>query len=565
MGAARPHSPFRQVREAAQRSLAPALIALIALLWTAVASVAAAFLYEAREAALQRATERAEGLAQVLEAHIVRTYQAVDITLAAVAGTLRLAETGIEDDNLRQMLIERLQGLQPYGRALFVADADGRVMHDTWYLTLQGASLADRDYFRGHLQDPALKSAIWPPVVSRADGAWSLPITRAIAEGGPFQGIVAATIEPHYFQAIFSRLGMERADVTALYYRDGTLIARHPYDQRMVGTSFADAAVFSTHLPRAATGSYVTESGMFSYGRLVSYRSLEGMPMAVVISQSTRSILRAWRQTAAAAAVALAGLAVLLGVIVALLLRQQRIRELGRMRTVQSEKLEALGHLTGGISHDFANLLNVVSISLRTIALEPHHAGRVRDAAAVAERALVGGARLLEQLQTFARRQPMHVQPANLNVLVDSAIELLRHVTGRDMKLRADFAPAVAPCLLDETELEVALVNLLVNAKDAGARKVVLKTFEYGAGHVGLSVADDGAGMPEEVRRRAFEPYFSTKGTEGTGLGLAQVYGFMRQIGGDVHIESRPGRGTTVYLLFPRAPVPAPATQAQGA
>jgi signal transduction histidine kinase len=162
------------------------------------------------------------------------------------------------------------------------------------------------------------------------------------------------------------------------------------------------------------------------------------------------------------------------------------------------------------------------------------------------------------------------VQPADLNVLIDAGIELLRQAIGPKVKLDTELAAQVAHCLLDETELEVALVNLLVNAKDAGARRIVLKAYNCtdeakpsgwrgarAADYVCLAVADDGPGMSEDVRRRVFEPYFSTKGTHGTGLGLAQVYGFLHQIGGDVCIESQPGKGTTVFLIFPKAPAAA--------
>jgi two-component system NtrC family sensor kinase len=414
-------------------------------------------------------------------------------------------------------------------------------------------NLADREYFRAHLENRSLKSAIWPPLRSRADAGWFLAVTRPIAEDGPFRGVVVGTIEPHYFQALFGRLGLGSADRVTLHFRDGTLIARHPYEEGAIGESFADSRVFRKELPAAAAGSYITESGMFSHERLVSYRALQGMPLVVAMSQSTQSILATWRQVAVAAAAALGALLALFAGLVAYFLRRHRIREIGRMRSMQSEKLEALGHLTGGVSHDFANLLNVVGASLRTIQAHSADPERLREAIAVGERAVVRGSNLLEQLRTFARRQPLHVQPADLNLLIESGIELLRQAIGPKVKLRTELAAQAAHCLLDETELEVALVNLLVNAKDAGASRVLLNT-DIRGDVVCLAVIDDGQGMSPEARRHVFEPYFSTKGEHGTGLGLSQVYGFMRQMGGDVSIESRRGRGTTVRLMFPRAP-----------
>jgi two-component system NtrC family sensor kinase len=334
-----------------------------------------------------------------------------------------------------------------------------------------------------------------------------------------------------------------------LYHRDGTLIARHPHREDDIGRSFADSFLFSQRLPSAPAGTYVTSSGLFSFERVVSYRSMEGLPLVIAMNQSTRTILEPWSQAAFAASAALAGLALLLAVLVWLFLRLQRIRE----RSLQAEKLEALGHLTGSISHDFANLLNVVSASLRVIRHESAGQPRIGEAAASSERALLRGAQLLETLRTFARRQPMHVVPADLHRLIRAALDLLGQAAGPGVALQAELAAAEADCMLDETELEVALVNLLVNARDAGARRVVLRTFNRD-GAVCLAVSDDGQGMAPEIRRRVFEPYFSTKGEQGTGLGLPQVYGFMHAVGGDVAIESRPGKGTAVILSFPKAP-----------
>ena len=544
------------------------LILLAALSWLAMAAIVAAFVYGERKEALHRAARNSEALVLALDAHTVRTFQAVDITLAAVAAALRSAQ-GLQkhDPSFRQMLAARLDALQPYTRAIFVIGPDGRIMHDTDYPATPDIPLTDRDYFQAHLKDPALLRTITGPLRSRSGLGWFLAVTHRI-NGPQFGGVVAAAMLPSYFEAMYGDLGLGTSDAVMLFHRDGTLIARYPAEEGRIGVSFAGYPLFATYLPQAQAGSYLTgEAPLFPHQRLVSYRSLGNLPLVVALGRSTEEVLAPWRQTALGAALALGALLLLLGALVAQFLRQQRIRDVARERSLQAEKLEALGHLTGSVSHDFANLLNVISASLRTISLGHDDPRRVREAVSVGERAVVRGTRLVDQLRAFGRRQPLHVQPTNLNRLLVSAIELLRQATGQRVRLECDLAPDVARCLLDETELEVALVNLLVNAKDAGAGRVVLKTYncneqnrpegwrgERPANYVCLAVIDDGPGMPEEVRRRVFEPYFSTKGEKGTGLGLAQVYGFMRQILGDAHIESRPGKGTTVYLLFPRAP-----------
>ena len=552
---------FRAVREAGQRSRAGALIVLALGLWLIMAFVVGAFLYAERKEALRRAEHSAEALVLALEAHTARTYQAVAITLAGVGDALRLAPALQKNDPaFQEALRERLQALQPYARAIVVLDADGRAVHDTSHPHMPEISAFDRSFFQAHRQDPLLESGIWPPLQSRRSGlGWFLAVTHRLAEAGEFRGVVMAALEPQYFSALFGQLGLGTAEVISLYHRDGTLVARYPHQETLIGKPFADPAMFAERLPRAPSGTYVTDSGPFE--RLVSYRALEGKPLVIAMAQATEQILRSWRETALGAALGLGALALLLAALVAQVLRQERVRDLARERSVQSEKLEALGHLTGSVSHDFANLLNVMSASLRIIAAEPANARRVREAAAVGERALLRGSRLVEQLRTFARRQPMHVHPADLNLLIVAGMELLRQATGQGLRLQTELAAHLPRCLLDESELEVALVNLLVNAKDAGARGVVLKTRSTG-NFVCLSIVDDGLGMSAEARRRVFEPYFTTKGEQGTGLGLAQVYGFMRQIGGDVHIESRQGKGTTVTLTFPMAPAAAHARAA---
>lgn len=560
-------SAFRAVHKAGRGSHSGVLVLLAAMLWLVMAVIVGAFLYGERQRALQHAVRDAEALVSVLGAHTARTYQAVDITLAGVADALRLAPGLQRDDpRFRQALRRRLEALQPYARAIFVLGPNGRLLQDTYYPSAPNASAADRTYFQAHRNDPGLKSAIWPPLRSRFRNDWFLAVTRQVGDDTRFRGIVVASLEPRYFETLFRRLGLDGVQAITLHHVDGTLIARYPHQEDQIGRSFAESALFAQQLPRAATGSYITRSGLFSFERLVSYRVLEGMPLVVTMGQSTQTILESWRETVLGAGLALGALLLLLAALVAQFLRQQRLRDLARERSLQSEKLEALGHLTAGVSHDFANLLNVVSASLRIIQAESKDAPGIREALPVAERAIVRGTQLIDQLRAFSRRQPLHIAPADLNLLVDAGIELLRQVTGPGVKLQTALAEGVARCLLDETELEVALVNLLVNAKDAGASRIVLKTHNCteetkpagwrggrAADYVCLSIVDDGPGMTERVRRRAFEPYFSTKGEAGTGLGLAQVYGFLRQVGGDVHIETQPGKGTRVHLLFPKA------------
>jgi signal transduction histidine kinase len=562
----KPGALFRRVRGAGRGSRALA-IGLALVFWIAAAVIVGALLLHQRNEILDRATRNAGALALVLEAHTARTLEAVDVMLAGVADAQRIAPALQKHDPVFQAtLIERLQAMHPYVRAIFVIGADGWVRHDTDYPSTPDVTLADRPYFEAHVANPALGHSVSSPLQSRSGLGWFLAVTRRIGGPDAFQGIAVAAVQPQYFESLYRRMGLGEADVITLYHRDGTLIARYPGGTSEIGKSFAAYAMFVKHLPAAAAGSYVTDQGVLDFERLVSYRALDNGPLVVAVAQNMASLLEGWHIQAIGAAIALASLMLLLAALVALFLRQQRLRDIAHERSAQAEKLEALGHLTGSVSHDFANLLNVMAASLRFLGLGPADSQRTREALAVAERAVMRGSQLIDRLRSFARRQPLLLRAAELNAVVGEGVALLRQVVGPSIRMAEELAPGLAPCLVDETELEVALVNLLVNAKDAGARQITLRTFDCTAeakplgwkierpsDYVCLSVIDDGPGMPEAVRRRAIEPYFTTKGKAGTGLGLSQVYGFMRQIGGDLHIESQPGKGTRVHLLFPKA------------
>jgi signal transduction histidine kinase/CheY-like chemotaxis protein/HAMP domain-containing protein len=230
----------------------------------------------------------------------------------------------------------------------------------------------------------------------------------------------------------------------------------------------------------------------------------------------------------------------------------------------QSQKMESVGQLTGGIAHDFNNLLAVVSGNLELIE-DAADNGRVRQFAAAARRATDRGAKLTAQLLAFSRQRILNPKLVSANQLISEFQELIRQAVGGscEVKLRTD--DRLWLCHVDPPLLETALLNLALNGRDAmpdggvleiETRNVVLDEGAVaGPGsYVRLSVKDSGCGMPPEVRDRVFEPFFTTKEVgKGTGLGLSMVYGFVRQSGGHVAVESAPGVGTTVALYLPKA------------
>ncbi|MFL6734450.1 MAG: PAS domain S-box protein [Sphingomicrobium sp.] len=227
----------------------------------------------------------------------------------------------------------------------------------------------------------------------------------------------------------------------------------------------------------------------------------------------------------------------------------------------QSQKMEALGQLTGGIAHDFNNLLTVVVGGLDMItrrAEDPKLKRYADNALSAAER----GARLTGQLLAFSRVQRLEVRPTPVAPLIEEMRPLLRNVLGPGIEKRFDLDDEHVLVMADPTQLEVAVLNLAINARDAmpdgGILTFSTKSVEVSTDpeledgdYVQLCIADTGTGMPQEVADRAFEPFFTTKEVgKGTGLGLSMVYGMARQSGGSARLESRPGEGTTVKLLF---------------
>jgi len=230
----------------------------------------------------------------------------------------------------------------------------------------------------------------------------------------------------------------------------------------------------------------------------------------------------------------------------------------------QSQKMEALGQLTGGIAHDFNNLLTVVVGGLDIIAKradDPKLKRYAENALAAAER----GARLTGQLLAFSRVQRLEVRPTLVAPLIESMRPLLRNVLGPGIDKQFALDESIMPVMADPTQLEVAVLNLAINARDAMPNGGVLSfatkavrvkgdnEIEDGD-YIELTITDTGSGMPPEVVQRAFDPFFTTKEVgKGTGLGLSMVYGMARQSGGAARIESAPGKGTSVRLLLRRA------------
>jgi len=231
--------------------------------------------------------------------------------------------------------------------------------------------------------------------------------------------------------------------------------------------------------------------------------------------------------------------------------------------SVQAQKMEAIGQLTAGMAHDFNNLLQVISGNLELALLAIGPGTRAAEPIARAQSAAMKAGKLTQQLLTFARKQRLDPRRVNLNALLVEFSDLMVRTLGDHVRLQLDLRPGLPSCKLDPTHLEMALLNVVINARDAmpaggevRIRTELLAAEEAAKGappapaQVRVSIADEGVGMTPDVMRRATEPFFTTKGP-GTGLGLAMVHGFVQQSRGRLELDSTPGKGTVVRMLFP--------------
>jgi signal transduction histidine kinase/CheY-like chemotaxis protein len=389
-------------------------------------------------------------------------------------------------------------------------------------------------------------------------------VHRFIGQGPTPEFLITVAIDSRPFLRMVTA-ATQPGQVFGLVDRNGNFVARSFNHWQRVGTP-------ATHyvqdaMRRAPSGIYLSRTweGFESY---TAYSTSDLSGWSAHMAFRTRLIdSPRWQALGGALFAALASL------VLALAMIWYVLRDLAEGRRVQerlqeAQKMEALGRITGGIAHDFNNLLTPIVGGLgmvsRRAQLDSSSHRLVESALSAARRA----AKLTGQLLAFSRRQKMQIVPIDLAALFAEIGPLLEQSAGPGISLNVDLAEDARGVASDPNQLELALLNLVLNARDAmpqgGAISIVTRHHPAGRrqqASVDLQVRDTGEGMDRAVLRRATEPFFTTKGSSGgTGLGLAQVYGIVSQSGGTIGIESERGLGTTVTLTLPAAEVPATAS-----
>jgi signal transduction histidine kinase len=540
----------------------------IAGLWTAIAYDA----HASREAAIEHAEAQTLSMATSLREHVHGVISSADLVLQRM-----------DDDYARSS--------GPYALPGWIAES--RFVQKTWIVAgiigpdghalassvpgLGPLDFSDREHFRVHLDPDAPQPFIGKPVLGRISDKFSIQITRRIERpDGSFAGVGAIALDPAYFSQFFSSINLGPGSMISLIGRDGVLRARASrVDVNAgVGKDFSGAPLMKALLS-AAQGNYRTRSTLDGIERIYGFSSDSEYPVIVTTGMAVDDIVAAHRSAEIVQFSVVAALSIVILWLVYRSMCEFSHRMEREKQLHQSQKLEAIGQLTAGVAHDFNNILTAIG----------GNAERARDARSDGDRrALLGtieqaaqrGARIVASLLAYSRQQQLRPQVIDVNEMVRNTVDLLQAGLGSQWTVRCELTPRLAPVLADGSQIETALLNLAINARDAmpAGGLIVLETrlVDTGearlphdlaeGGYVAISVKDSGTGMPDEVAAKAFDPFFTTK-EQGTGLGLSQVYGLAKQLRGTATIETLEHVGTTVTLYLPvtaLAEAPAPSS-----
>lgn len=565
---------MRARRDAALRLLKTMLVASI-VIPVAIFSYAGWINYQN---ALTRADEELAGSLNILSQHASGIFQSVDLTFAAVdaiVGDLTDEQIKASDQALHQQLGKLEKSVKAID-AILVADRNGHtIVSSAVFPILTGPDVADRDYFQAQVERDA---GTYVSAASRSrvrqEDFFGVSRRRSVRDG-QFNGIIMISITPKVFAEFYRQLAGDTAASFTLSKSDGAILARYPMPAGDV-THFRPDSGFMLSVVDHPEGGFVTTSySVDDLQRRFAYLKLGYADLYLSDGLPIDSILYGWMRTMASHLVFGIPATLVLFTLVLLAMRGTRAlyaeaerRDMAEQALRQSQKMEAVGQLTGGVAHDFNNLLTIIignlGIAKRGV-VEARAERALNNALVGAERA----AQLTQRLLAFSRRQPLNPRVLDINKLIVAISDLLTRTLGENIELETISGAGLWNVEVDASEMESTLLNLALNARDAmpTGGKLTIETSnaylddEYCREHEGIlpgqyilvAITDSGAGMSAETIDRAFEPFFTTKEAgKGTGLGLSQVYGFMKQSGGHVKIYSESGEGTTIKLYLPR-------------
>ena len=527
----------------------------------------------------QDAEVRADRALRIAREHALKVLETNETMLRHIVD---LAAEDPSPAKLHRQLAAIARG-KPQVQSLWVLSATGDPIASDRFELLPAVNFADRDYFRWHSEHYREGGLYFSGLlVGKATKTPFFDVSHARVDAhGRFAGVASTSLSPAYFANFQEALGSAEPGLSVAMFRaDGTIYARWPLLSRAPVRIAPDSPVFDSIRAGMTEGLVRGRSSLDGRERLLTFSKLGSYPVYVGTGLELSAVREAWaREMSLIAAFALVPVLGLLAAGFAAIQRARqaalaarRLREEADARRQaedalrQSQKMEAMGRLTGGVAHDFNNALMVISGNLHMLRVaHPQVVGRQTEAIG---RAVANATNLTRQLLAFSRRQALMPQVVRLQDKLPSMRDMLAPVLGSAVHLSVAVDPDTAPIEVDVAELELALINLAVNAKDAmaagGSFRLRARNVPAPAPMQGTAVlveaGDSGSGIPPDVLARVFEPFFTTKPVgHGTGLGLSQVYGLCERSGGTARIRSTLAEGTIVAMYFPASAGPAAA------
>jgi two-component system NtrC family sensor kinase len=525
------------------------------------------------------ANERLVRSLDVQQEEANKTFELVNLTMSdatdLVAG---MSGTDIRDDEERlHPQLKRYSDGVAVVQSIWIYGADGRTLVSSRVHPPPPQSFADRDFFQAHIQ--ADVGVHYGQVYSSEyNGEPFFTVSKRLMRDDAFIGVLEVSVLPSNFFQFFSVLAYTQGLQYALLREDGLFLARYPVAPAGTPNRLDKNTGFARTVATSPSGGfYSSTSPVDKIDRRYAIRRLGKTPLYLTAGVENAALRSEWVATMAPHLLFGIPATLFLYLTLLIILRRTKLlyaevdrRAVAEDALRQSQKLEAIGHLTGGVAHDFNNLLTIIIGNLEGLQKQLAETDtkirrRLDNAMHGAQRA----ATLTKRLLAFSRQQPLTPAPIDINRLMNGLSDFLQRALGEEISLEVVGGGGVWPVEADAAELESVLVNLAVNARDAmpcGGKLTVEAGNSYldeaycrrhtdvrPGQYVQISVTDTGVGMSDEVLQHAFEPFYTTKQAgQGTGLGLSQVYGFVKQSGGHVKIYSEVGEGSTVKIYLPR-------------
>ncbi|MEJ5991312.1 ATP-binding protein [Ramlibacter sp. PS3R-8] len=535
-----------------------------------------AFRYLESTAAAERRVSRSLRVAQEHASKVLGGAEALHERLGDLLGGKTVEELRAAEPSLHALLATRTKD-QPQIQSIWVIGADGKPIATSLVSPPPALEYSDREYFRRHKAGGAGRF-LSLPFKSRSTGESIVDLsTRFDGPGGAFGGVINVSLRTSYFERFYEDLVNDEPGLAVnLFHQAGPIYVRWP----VLPGAPDRLSPSSPTLQRVAAGDDIGQtrgvSSVDGQFRIISFQRVGAYPLFVGTGMNITALRNEVLRELAVllllgvppfAAIYFAARASLRHAQEAYESAQRLTRETATRRKaeealLQAQKLEALGRLTGGVAHDFNNALMVVSNNAYLLARSA--SGAASSQVKSIQRAVDSATKLTRQLLAFSRRQALVPETVDLADKLPASRSLLAPVLGTQVQLHVEVAPGTRPITVDMAELELALLNLAINSRDAmpdgGTFTVTARNTEdvppklAGRAVVAIEAADTGEGIEPAVLDKVFEPFFTTKPVgQGTGLGLSQVYGLCERAGGIATVRSEKGLGTTVTLFFPAA------------